>query len=78
MARHDEAPLKNRDRLVEFTAPALAMTSIAILRITIKAEAYLNKLPSLAIFTRPRESDCLIFLLALSLLQTCGPRLPLQ
>jgi hypothetical protein len=29
-ARHDEAPLKNRHQLEEFTARVLAMTSIAI------------------------------------------------
>jgi hypothetical protein len=30
MSRRDEAPLKNRHQLEEFTAPTLAMTSIAI------------------------------------------------
>jgi hypothetical protein len=30
MARRDEAPLKNRHQLEEFTARAFAMTSIAI------------------------------------------------
>jgi hypothetical protein len=30
MARRDEASLKNRHRLEEFTVPALAMTSITI------------------------------------------------
>jgi uncharacterized membrane protein len=30
MARHDEAPLKNRHRLEEFTDPAFAIIRIAI------------------------------------------------
>jgi len=52
-ARRDETPMKNRHRLEEFTALALAMDQHCDLRGAVKAETYLDKLRSPAIFTCP-------------------------
>jgi hypothetical protein len=59
---------RNRYRLEEFTAWPPGMDSVAICKRTVEAETFVDKLRSLATFTRQRESECLIFILARCLL----------